>query len=158
MTIAEKTNAIIEFLMTCPNVTGSPFYFNFAEIADGNTQLVKDADKVGKTYIDGSQLKYYTFTIVSYKAVAHNPLVDEPGFIDENISNLAKVQEVIDWVNQQDEDKNYPNFGENCVIDEMKCLTEDPNLNGVDTKQNPPLAKYAFTIKIQYLDNSKAIQ
>jgi hypothetical protein len=156
MKVSELTQAVVDFLLDCPYI--EKLFFNFAEAADGNNQFIKDVDTTLKKYIDGGQLRCYTYTIVSYHAVSHNPLVDEIGFADENMENLNNVQNIIDWVNEQNELRNYPSFGQDIVIDSMECLTDDPSLNGVDVSQNPPLAKYSFTIRIQYLDNSKAIK
>lgn len=156
MTVSEYTEAVVDFLFDCPYI--EKLFFNFAEAADGNNQFIKDADVVLKKYIDGGILRCYTYTIISYIAVSHNPLVDEAGFADENMENLANVQNIIDWVNEQSDLYNYPNFGTDVVIDSMECLTQDPDLNGVDVSQNPPLAKYSFTIRITYLDNSKALK
>lgn len=156
MTNSEYTQAVIDFLLDCPNI--EKLFFNFAAEEDGSNQFVKEDSGTLKNYIDGGKLKYYTFSIISYVAVSHNPIVDETGFADENMENLALIQEILDWVNTQGENLVFPDFGSDVVIDEMKATTDDPNLNGVDTSQNPPLAQYSFTIRIQYLDTSKAIK
>ena len=68
-----------------------------------------------------------------------------------------QVQDIIDWITEQAELRNYPDFGEDCVIDDMRALSNNPNLNGVDTSIKPALAKYSVSIQIDYIDNSKKL-
>ena len=107
--------------------------------------------------IDGSVYKQYTFTIIAFKSVSYNPLVKQTGYTDENVDDMAQVQALIDWVNEQDEQYNYPDFGANCFIDSMTALSDNPNLNSVDTTLTPALAKYSISIRIDYLDNTKKL-
>jgi hypothetical protein len=71
--------------------------------------------------------------------------------------DFSEVQDIIDWIVEQADIRNYPNFGEYCEIDDMRVTTENPRLNSVDTQTTPPLAKYSFTIQVDYLDTSKKI-
>ena len=74
------------------------------------------------------------------------------------MSEISEVQEIIDWINEQAEAKNYPNFGHYCTIEEMRCDTDRPVLNGVFAdSQGSPVARYSFTIQIDYLDTTKKI-
>ena len=67
------------------------------------------------------------------------------------------IQMLIDWIQEQEEAKNYPNFGETCIIDSITVTSENPVFNGIDDQTSPPLAVYSFTIEIAYLDISKRI-
>lgn len=151
----DKNSSIIEYLLECPYFAGSSLFFNFAEEDDGTNQFIKIADDTNVSYVDGSKLKTYTFNIISYKSVSHSAII--PEFDDENMSELAEVQAIINWINEQDENHNYPNFGEGYHVDSIKCLTNDPNLFGLDTESDPPLAKYSIVIQIEYLDKTKML-
>jgi len=154
----DKNQSMINFIKTCPAIKSSPLYFNFAEEDADNIHFVAEANPNSvRTFVDGSVLRQYSFSIINYKSVAHNPLIDKEGFIDENMEDLAQVQSIIDWIEEQEELHNYPDFGANTSIDKMWCVTDDPNLHGVDISKNPPLAKYSILIKIEYLDTSKVI-
>lgn len=155
----DKNQAIIDFLITCPKILNSPLYFNFITGKDKNKQIVTTGNEktLNRDYIDGSVLKRYTFTIIDFRSIAYRAVVKESGYADENVEELYDVQGVIDWVNEQADLRNFPNFGDDCVIDSMITLTENPNLNGVDTSTSPPLAKYSFSIQIEYLDKSKVV-
>ena len=155
----DKNQAIIDFLMTCPYVAENPLYFNFAEAEDNSKSIITVAsDKaINRAYIDGSVKKRYSFTIIDFKSIIDQALPTLPGYTSENVSDAFDVQKLIDWITEQDENKNYPNFGNDCFIEEMSTTTDTPNLNGIDTQQKPNLAKYSITIQVDYIDTSKRI-
>lgn len=39
----------------------------------------------------------------------------------------------------------------------MRVLTDNPNLDGIDTSTKPSLARYSMSIRIDYLDKSNKI-
>lgn len=155
----DKNQAVIEYLSSCPAIAKNPLFFNFAKAEDNNKQLVAVATdkKVERPYIDGSVLKRYTFTIIDYRSVIYQAVVKEAGYPNENVEELLDVQSIIDWIEEQNSEYNFPDFGEDCVIDEIKALTDTPRLNGVDNSSSPALAKYSVSIQILYLDTSKRI-
>lgn len=153
----DKNKAVIKFLMNCPTIQENPLFFNFADIEDNSNHVITGKDSTKKSYVDGSFLKQYTFTIACYKSIAHIPIAHIENFKDENIENMAIVQEILDWIDEQADNHNYPDFGEHIIVDDMKILSTDPNLSGVDISVNPPVARYTIGVKISYIDNSKAI-
>lgn len=157
--MANKNQAVIDFLITCPSIQNSPFYFNFVNEKNNNKQLVTVANEVAveEPYIDGSVLKRYTFTLIDFKSISYNPIPKATGYMDENVDDMSQVQELIDWINDQNDIRNYPDFGSDCFIDRMIALSDNPNLNSVDTTLTPALAKYSITIRIDYLDISKKL-
>jgi hypothetical protein len=84
-----------------------------------------------------------------------NPVID--GLSAENVDELNEVQELIDWINAEGDAENYPDFGDRCYVDSMKCLTAEPVLLGVDKEQNPPIAIYRVSVQIDYIDTTKVI-
>lgn len=153
----DKNNAVIEFLKTCPAIQSNPLFFNFAENEEGTNHFITETDKKKKTYIDGSVLKQYTFTIASYVPVAYSAIVGDSNFNDQNMENMAIVQEILDWIEEQADDANYPDFGSECTIEDMRTLTGDPDLDGIDKSVNPPIARYSIGVQIDYIDNTKKI-
>ena len=73
----DKNQAVIEYLLNYPAVSGNSLFFNFAEESDNSTQIVTHGDDtiLDETYIDGSVMKVFTFTMLIYKAVTYNPIV-----------------------------------------------------------------------------------
>ena len=157
--MVDKNQAIIDFLLTCPQIVANPLYFNFLKAKDNDKQIVTQSNEksLNSSYVDGSVTKRYTFSIIDYRSVVYEPLPKMEGYTSENVEELLDVQGILDWVDEQNEARNYPNFGTGCDIDSMRCTSENPNLNGVDTNITPALAKYSITIQIDYLDTTKAV-
>lgn len=155
----DKNQAVIDFLIQCPEVQADPLFFNFIHAKEDNKQMITlGNDKVtNEAYINGDVLKQYSFTLIDFKSVAYNPIVKQEGYTDENVEDMATVQALIDWIEEQAGLHNYPNFGEECVIQDMKVLSDNPNLNGIDSSTSPALAKYSISIEIDYIDTSKRI-
>lgn len=151
-----KHQVMLEFLQTCPSIRDNPLFFNFGKVENNAHQANMQSDDVSlhRPYIDGTELKRYTFSLDSFKSVAYNPVIQ--GFSDENMEEFAEVQSLIDWINEQDELRNYPAF-EDCSIDKMRTLSTKPVLVGVDTTLTPPIAVYRISIQIDYLDTSKQV-
>ena len=164
----DKNQRMLEYIMGCDVVADNPLYFNFVtEKADTNQLLVaRDDSAVNKPFIDGSVLKQYTVDVLLYKSVAYNPIVVEhtpegtkpsPTYIDENMVDMRDGQALIDWVLQQMDEGNLPDFGENCIVESIEPTTNKPTLTGVNSDIAPPLAQYVVGIRVQYLDISKQI-
>ena len=166
MASVDKNQAIIKYLLQCPQIQDNPLFFNFAEAEDNNKQLliVANDKRLNQTYIDGSVLKRFTFTIIDYRSVAYQALVNTrivgttiEDVDDENVEEMLDVQAIINWIEEQNDDKNYPDFGSDCIIESIASTTDNPNLNGVDTSLQPAIAKYHVSIIVQYLDTSKVL-
>ena len=159
----DKNKAIINYLFTCPKIAANPLFFNFAKAEDNNRQLITTSNdkRINQPYIDGSVMKQYTFTIVDYRSILYQALVNDPehpnDYPNENVEEMLDVQGIIDWVTDQNDDLNFPDFGETCVVEQIRALSDTPNLNGVDTSVSPALAKYSVSIQVQYLDTSKVV-
>ena len=155
----DKNDAIIKYLLQCDEIANNPLFFNFADRKDGNNQLITSAnDKMlQRPYIDGSVLKLYTITILTYKSISYNAVVKQEGYPDENVSDFGDVQKIVDWIEEQNDLRNFPDFGKDCSIEEVEALSANPVLNGVDDSVSPPLVQYGITLRIQYIDNSKVI-
>lgn len=159
MATIDKNQAVIEFLLTCPLVQNSPLYFNFVEAKDKDKQFLTLANdkQVDKPFIDGSVLKRYTFTIQDFRSVAFNALNMFNVGGNENVEDMLDCQGLIDWITEQADLRNYPDFGDKCLIESMEALTDNPDMNGIQAAGGLNLAKYSVNIRIEYLDTSKKI-
>lgn len=163
-TTSDKTQAMINFLLECPQIQDSPLYFNFINADDDSTQFITSANDVAgrRTYIDGSVMKTYTFNIIRFVSIARRAIVQtgeetDTMYGDENIEEFMDTQNFVDWLTTKNEAKEYPDFGDCCVIEEMRALTESFTLDSIDMETNPPLAQYSLSIEVRYLDTSKVI-
>ena len=155
----DKNQAMITYMCTCPQIAESPLYFNFVNAKAEDKQFVTNVSNksINKPYIDGSVLKRYSFTIMDYRSIAYQAVVKQEGYPNENVDELLDVQGIIDWIDEQNDAENYPDFGDDCIIEEIRTTSENPNLNSVNTQVTPALAKYSVTIQVDYLDTSKKI-
>lgn len=155
----DKNEAIINYLITCPEIRDNPLYFNFIHGNEDDKQIITASNEktIDRPYVDGSVLKRFTFTIIDFKSVAYRAVVKDGIHPDENVEDLLQVQNIIDWITEQNDLKNFPDFGEDCVIEEITTTANNPNLNGVDSNVSPALAKYSISIQVNYIDYSKAL-
>lgn len=153
----DKNKVMIEFLRNCPVIDKNPLYFNFGNIEDNSYQIVTESNdtSLSQPYIDGSILKRYTFYIDCFKTIAYNKVIK--GYQDENLYDISEVQAILDWVNEQDANKIYPDFGEDCLIDSMQSTTESPDLLSVEDTTTSPIAVYRISIQIDYIDNTQKL-
>ena len=155
----DKHQAMINYLCTCPFVKSNPLFFNFGEAKENNTQFITTANSetYGKTYIDGSTFKYYTFTLLTFKTISYNAIVKTGSRDDENLTEMSEFQEVINWINDQEDLRNYPDFGEDCEVDAIRCLTANPVIQDVESSVEPAIVTYTIQIQVDYIDKTKMI-
>ena len=120
-------------------------------------KMMSQDKMIDTPYIDGAVKKRYSLTIISYLSISSNPIVKVAGYTNENVSDMGEVQALIDWIATQDEARNYPDFGDDCEVESIATTTNNPILDVVDATKTPPLAKYTFTIQVEYIDKSKCI-
>ena len=154
----DKTRAILTFITTYPGIESSPIFVNFINAKDDDIQVIPDANEtsLNRKFIDGSVLKRFTFSLIITKSIT-NLAVAKDDMLSENIDDLADIQAFMDWVNEQGENQVYPDFGENCVIEEMHTTSENPSIEEINTEVSPALALYSMEIAIDYIDYSKVI-
>ena len=164
----DKNQAVIDYLTTCPQIKDSPLYFNLINAHDNNVQILTTSqdNTLRRPYIDGSIPKKYTFNLITFKSITDLAIVknystststSEDEYVNENVDDLADVQALLDWLQEQDELRNYPDFGDDCYIDSLITTTDEPRFDGVNTELTPNLAMYTIAIEIKYIDESKMI-
>lgn len=154
----DKNTATLNFLMNYPDMQTNPLFVNFMNANDNDVQFMTDSNEVAlnRKFIDGSVMKQYTFSILITRSITNLALAKD-GVLSENIDDLADIQAFMDWINEQGENHIYPDFGENCVIEEMHTTSENPSVDGINTEVSPALALYSIEIRIDYIDYSKVI-
>ena len=155
----DKNQALINYLLTCEPIRNSPLYFNLASIKSGVTQLIPlTQDKaINTSYIDGSVDKKYSLTVVTYLSITPVPVVKVAYKPTASVIDFGQVQQLINWVEQQEKEKCYPDFGIKCPVTKISVTSENPRTDQIDMTLTPPLAKYSFTIEVFYTDKSDVI-
>lgn len=156
---ADKNQSIIDYLSQCDAVKSNPLFFNFISAKEDNKQIITNSNEkiLDKTFVDGSVLKRYTVTFIDFKSVVYQAIPKVPGYPNENVQELFDVQGILDWVNENNRNRVFPDFGSDCDIQSIEALTDNPTLNGVDSNVSPPLAKYSFAIKVEYIDTTDVL-
>ena len=141
-----KIQAVMDLISTCPLV-GYDAYFNFVDEThtDNNTSLMTDGyGQLVKKYVDGDKLKKFQCFIRQIKPLSRYSNTSE------NIEQMQVVQEFLDWINEQGRQKNFPDFGERCEVQEMSTPdgVDYPMLAGV----YEGTALYSFPFEITYIE------
>lgn len=160
----DKNQAVIDYLCQCTKIQNSPLYFNLINAEDDNIQIITTSQDTTytKPFIDGSKPKKFTFNLVIFKSITDLEVIkslsgNTSGYTNENVDDLADAQTLIDWIQEQDDLQNFPNFGESCIMQKIQSSTDEPRFDGINTSINPPLAMYSMSIVIDYVDTSKCI-
>ena len=128
-------------------LAGDILSFNFSpESADSFSLITDYSDKVVKEFICGDIRKAYGFAIVIIKNYSTSG-------DDLNLECMNFVQVFMDWMEEQDRNKHYPDFGDDCDIEKMEVLQNMPNLAGVNAEEG--LAKYMIQGRILYMEHGK---
>lgn len=128
-------------------LAGNILSFNFSPESEDSISLITNySDKVRKRYVTGDVQKEYGFTIIIAKSYS-------TGCDDLNLEAMNFAQAFMDWMEEQDEKKDYPDFGENCTVEKMECLQNMPNLSGVN--QDGTMARYMIQARVIYKERKK---
>ena len=137
-----KHEAVWDWLYTCTEILN--LFFNFGEAANGNTIAgTTVSDRAIKQYVDGTAVKQYDFAVTQFK-----PVNSQTPNNDENAQTLFDVEDVMRWVDTQNEARNYPDFPEGCQITKIENLYNMPAVAGQDELG----AKYMFMVRINYIE------
>lgn len=137
--MADKNKAVWEWIQQYQSF--DKLFYNFCMAEDGNKNFIPNpTNYVMKQYIDGSTLRYYDFAITSFSRYSDVP------YDEENILDYKEMQKFIEWIDEQNKLRNYPNFGSNCNIIEVSNLQNNPS----SSLEDKELAKYMIQCRITY--------
>lgn len=123
---------------------GNYLYFESASAYPDVRAIVPNyGDYTMKTDIVGNKYKTYTFLFIAYEQL------DIGGTSDVNTDNMALVEEFNYWLEEQEANHNYPDFGPKCKEYSIEILQNMPNLA---TVEEDGLAKYVLGATINYLE------
>lgn len=125
-------------------LAGKLLNFNFSpESRDEISFVTNYSDKVRKNYIRVGAEKEYGFSIIITKAYSTHK-------DDLNLEAMNFAQAFMDWLDEQNKKKNYPEFPANCQIKKMENLQNMPNLAGINTVGG--LARYMIQCRLIYFE------
>ena len=130
-----RNQALQEWLAQSPYVTD--LYFNFAPTEAGVTGVSSiSGETVLKRYCGGWALKQYDFGVVQYKPIN-----------TDNAAEMYDVDLLMDWIKEQDKERNYPVF-EGCTVQRVEVLNNMPVVTGQDDE----VARYMAQCRVTYLE------
>lgn len=116
-------------------------YFQSAEGIPGIRVIVpKIGDYVNKTDILGAKYKSYSFMFVGFETL-------DTGTSKTNELNMQLFDDFNDWLEEQKDKENFPNFGDNCSEYDIILLQNMADLSYVD---DDGVAKYMLGARIDY--------
>lgn len=125
-------------------LAGTLLNFNFSpEAVDSISLITNYSDKVKKKYITGKVQKEYGFSIIIVKAYSSE-------LDDLNLEAMNFTQAFMDWLDEKNDKKEYPDLGENCTVEKIENLQNMPNLAGVNYEAG--LARYMIQARIIYTE------
>lgn len=139
--MTNKHEAMIAYIQQCPQV--KDLFFNFSTSENGDTVVSPVAsDYVVQEFTDKSAIKWYDFSIIRFLPLTTDP--NDP----LNTTIIFDVEQVMAWIEDQEDAENYPDFGDKCEVQEISVLQDIPTVAGRDQKG----AKYMFSCRIEYLE------
>lgn len=126
------------------NELAGQFLFNFSDdMYDSISFVTNYSDRIVKQYIRVGANKQYDFTILINKAFS-------PGYDDLNLEAMNFAQAFMEWLEVQNKEKVFPDFGEKCEVKKIENLQNMPNLAGVDYENR--VARYMLQCRVSYFE------
>ena len=124
---------------------GSKMSFDNINAEQGFRSLVPDyGDHIIKKDICGNKTKWYSFGFIGIE-----PLDTADNDVN-NAQTRQKIDDFNDWLELQEKNKNYPDFGENVTRYKILPLQNTANLAQVFTDNG--FAKYILMARIEYVE------
>ena len=99
--------------------------FNFADDSpDGISFLTNYSGKIVKKYLRAADKEYGFSILVNWHYSTETD--------DLNLQAMNFVQNFMDWIEEQNRNRNFPDFGDKCQIKKIENLQNMPNLASVD--------------------------
>ena len=119
-------------------------YFESADAYPNVRVIVPNyGDHTNRTDILGFKYKSYSFVFVGYEKL-------DSGTSDVNTANMELMDSFTEWLEMQQENKNFPDFGTTCSEYEIIPLQNMANLAMVT---EDGLAKYMLAVRIDYKED-----
>lgn len=135
----DKNKTVFEWIKQCP--VFERLYFNFGT-AEANTCMFipVPADRTVRKDIFGNETKQYDFAVSSFS------FVDDTTFDGaENIEGMALLQQLTEWIELQNKERSFPDFGAECSVEKIEVVQ---NIPASLRMQN--ISKYLSQYRITY--------
>lgn len=138
-----KHKAVWDWLIACPHV--SDLFFVFSQTDDGDISLTP-SESIVQEYINGGSLRTYDVAVTGSSSCTF-----EPNEV-ETIMNLVDFEQLGEWVEEQNEKRNFPVFPVGSIVQEIRVL---PNESGFVVAQDEKGCKFMLQFQIDYVKEKK---
>ena len=112
-----------------------------SESKDSISIITRYADNTIRSYVNGDEELEYGFAIIIVKEYS----TDTDAL---NLEAMNFAQAFMDWLDEQNKNKIFPDFGEKYNVTKIENLQNMPNLSGINTEE--ALARYMVQGRIVY--------
>lgn len=127
-------------------LAGGLISFNFANDSPDSVSFITNySGKTVKKYVRAAD-KEYGFTIL---VTWHYSTETD----DLNLQAMNFAQQFMDWIDEQNREKNFPNFGPKCQVKKIENLQNIPNLATVDWENTK--AQYMIQCRVLYFEKER---
>ncbi len=125
----------------------SALFFNFSTSEENDTVIAPIvSDNVIRKYVDGTAVKQYDFAVIQYQR--YNSEIPN---VTENAEIIFDVEQVMEWIDERNRERDFPKFPDGCVITKVENLQDMPEV----TEVSETGAKYMFSVRISYIQKPK---
>lgn len=151
--IMDYITPFLEWILNCDFFANNKIFLNQAQAEDQNLQIVTNQiyHNEMRFYADGGVLKRIRYTINCYLAINDNQLVKTSIENNENIDSLNALNEIVAYIKEQENEQNYPDFGENTEVQTIYPEYESPSTPMIDNDSEPALALYTIPVVCEVL-------
>ena len=151
--IMDYITPFLEWILNCDFFASNKIFLNQAQAEDQNLQIVTNQiyHNEMRFYADGGVLKRIRYTINCYLAINDNQLVKTSIENNENIDSLNALNEIVAYIKEQENEQNYPDFGENAEVQTIYPEYESPSTPMIDNDSEPALALYTIPVVCEVL-------
>lgn len=128
-------------------LVGEVLGFNYSPDRASVAIIPQYSDRNVREYVTGDKQRAYSFAFIVVR-----PYSTEP-FDLLNIESMDLGQTFMEWIEEQDEARIYPDFGENCEVEKMEVLQNMPNLASVNADEGT--ARYMIQGRILYREKAE---
>lgn len=143
MDIYGKADSVLEWAKTWPEFNGY-LKLNATTNEVGESSLVTNYTdvEVGDGFLDESAPRSFMFSL--------NLILDwSDGYDSVNIESMKFASTLLDWVNDQYKDGNFPDFGD-AIITGIETDQNLPSVNFV--YQEESIAQYTIAARVNYIE------
>ena len=139
----DKNKAVFEWLKSCP--VFDKLFFNFGTAKENTAAFIPiPTDSTVKRDVLGNETKHFDFAVSSFGMVDDTSL---DGI--ENAKDMNVLQQLAEWIKEQNRNRNFPDFGSSCFIENV---TVNQNIPASLRMQN--ISKYLQQFRIIYEENN----